>query len=1268
MKRMLTVSTLLFGALIMTQTDSFANSSPDWENPAVFGINKQAPHSTLMPYTSDKKAEKLDRTASTYYQSLNGDWKFNWASDPDSRPVDFYKPDFDVSDWDEIPVPSNWQMHGYGVPLYTNMAYPFKKDPPFVMGTPPTHFTNYKDRNPVGSYRRTFKVPGRWDDKKISILFDGVDSAFYLWVNGKKVGYSQDSRTVAEFNITDFLQEGENTLAVEVYRYCDGSYLEDQDFWRLSGIFRSVYLQATPKLHIRDFFVHTDLDADYKDAILRIDAEVINDSDSEAAPPTLDVELIEKAKPWLMIVPSKQTLVSDTAAAQATSIPAGEKAEYAFSTALANPKKWSAEIPNLYTLVLTLKDDKGKTIEAVSCNVGFRKSEIKGGQLLVNGQPIYIKGVNRHEHDPYTAHTISREGMIQDIMLMKQNNVNTVRTCHYPNMPEWYDLCDEYGLYIIDEANIESHGMGYGPESLAKQPEWKDAHMARQIAMVERDKNHPCVIIWSLGNEAGDGPNFEATSAWTKQRDPSRPIHYEQAGQKPHTDIVCPMYATIDWLTRYAEKEQTRPLILCEYEHAMGNSMGNMHDYWVTIEKYKHLQGGSIWDWVDQGLRKTPDPVTTLKESKANLTATVQGSIADGGLLGYLEFEDAPALDITGKALTLEAWIKPAAGDQIDHQPIIAKGDHQYSLKISGRQLQFFVYSDTWNTLNADLPADWAGQWHQVAATYDGNTMTLYIDGKPVNSRAFSKPMTSCTLPVGVGFNPEDPSRRFNGLIKKARIYNAALSPEQLNKADAAIADAAVLWLDVDAVKPVTSKQDDSWFWAYGGDFGDQPNDNNFCMNGVVQPDRKPNPHMYEMKKAYQNISVQPEDLANGTVRIQNKYFFKTTDFVDLLWNVTKDGVVIEKGSLGTISIAPQETKVVTIPFEKPMGTPGSEYHLTIQFVLNSNQPWAKKDHLMAWDQLQLPVKTAAVPVANLSEMPSLTVSDTAEQAVVKGADFTVTFDKTGGVLSGWTYNDTQLMAAPLKPNFWRAMTDNDRGNRMHERCAVWKKAGPDATVESVTVKQIKPQAVQVTVAMKPAAGTLLKTAYTVYGSGDVLVDNTLQIGEGLPELPRIGMQMEMPGQFSTMHWFGCGPQESYWDRKTGYPVGIYSEDVYHPEHVYARPQENGNKSDVRWAAWVNQKGTGLIAIGQPLINASAWHYTMADLEKAKHINELPARETITVNIDLGQTGVAGDNSWGARAHKQYTLWPDKTYQWQVRLCPVSKSAEDVVNQTLPAL
>ncbi len=1072
MKQTIMFSTLLFGILMTSLPPIFADAVPDWENPEVFEINKEKPHCTLMPYARKNKAINNDRSGSTWHKSLNGMWKFNWSPDPDHRPADFYQTDYDVSQWDRITVPSNWQLQGFGIPLYTNIKYPFKRNPPTVMETPPSQFTNFDARNPVGSYRTTFTVPSKWREKEIFIVFDGVDSAFYLWVNGKKVGYSQDSRTPAEFNLTDYLRDGENTLAAEVYRYCDGSYLEDQDFWRLSGIYRNVYLYAAPKLHIQDFFVHTGLDDEYKDATLKIDAKVINYGQADAAGSVLEVSLLEKNK-WLFgLFSSQKKVIKATAKAASDTVPGGGTVDFSYSGKLTDPKKWSAEAPNLYTLVLTLKDAKGKVIEMASCNVGFRTSEIKGGQLLVNGQPIYIKGVNRHEHDPDTGHTLTRESMIRDILLMKQNNVNTVRTSHYPNVPEWYELCDEYGLYVFDEANIESHGMGYGPKSLAKQPEWKAAHLARTIAMVERDKNHPSVIVWSLGNEAGDGANMEATSAWIKQRDPSRPVQSEQAGRKPHTDIVCPMYATIDRIVKYASQKQDRPLILCEYEHAMGNSLGNMSDYWTAIEQYKHLQGGSIWDWVDQGLRKK---------------------------------------DANGKE-----------------------------------------------------------------------------------------------------------------------------------------------------------------FWAYGGDYGDIPNDGNFCCNGLVQPDRKPNPHLFEMKKAYQEIKVHAEDLAAGKVKIQNKYYFIPTDFVNALWELTENGNVIQNGSLGAISVRPQETKVVTVPFKKPKINPGSEYHLKLTFILNSQTPWAKKGHPVAWDQFKLPFKANPAPAAALDSMPKLTLDDSKTSVTVKGEDFAVTFDKSRGVMTNWTFKNTELMASSLTPNFWRTPTDNDNGSKMAERCGIWKNAGLNCKVTAFDVKQNSPQAVIIHVKLELAAkGSTLSTLYTVYGSGDILLNNTLTPGKDLPELPRIGMQMEMPGQFAHMSWFGRGPQESYCDRKTGYALGLYEENVYQPEHIYVRPQETGNKTDVRWAAWTNKKGVGLLAVGEPTINASAWPYSMADLEKARHINELPKQKTITVNIDHMQMGLAGDNSWGARPHQQYMLWANKPYNWEIRLCPVKnvkKESKKVLGQTLPQL
>ena len=630
----------------------------DWENPEMVGRNKEPGHCTLTPFGDAESAMCGKRESSQYYKSLNGMWKFNWVIKPAERPMDFYKVGFDDSGWKEIDVPSNWEMRGYGRPIYINAGYPFPRKPPYIDN----------DYNPVGSYRTTFTIPEEWEGREVFVHFDGVMSAFYLWVNGKSVGYSQDSMTPAEFNITRYLRKGENVLAAEVYRWCDGSYLEDQDTWRLSGIYRDVYLFSTPKLHLRDFFVRSELDENYKDAKLMVTAKVKNYSDRKAGGAEVELKLLDAE--------TKEPILAEVKARADGSIAAGEEREINIEADVSEPKKWSAEEPHLYIVLLTLKDSGGEMLEVERCNFGFRKVELKGGQLLVNGKAIYIKGVDRHEHDPDEGRAIRCSLMMKDIKLLKQNNINTVRTSHYPDKPAWYDLCDKFGIYLIDEANIESHGMGHHKNPIANDPKWKKAHMERVMRVVERDKNHPSVIIWSLGNEAGDGTNFEAASEWAHNRDKSRLVQYEPGREKPYTDIVCPMYSSITYIRRYAREERNRPLIMCEYAHAMGNSVGNLQDYWDVIEEYKHLQGGCIWDWADQGLRKK---------------------------------------DANGKE-----------------------------------------------------------------------------------------------------------------------------------------------------------------FWAYGGDYGEKKHDGNFCCNGIVMPDRKPNPSLYEVKKVYQNIKVKEVDLAEGKMFVHNKYIFKS--------------------------------------------------------------------------------------------------------------------------------------------------------------------------------------------------------------------------------------------------------------------------------------------------------------------------------------------------------------------------------------------------------
>ena len=587
---------LAFTSALMTGTVSAAEvAARDWENPQLTGINNEAPHATMVVCPDAKTARGIgvvqnsERVKSPLYRSLNGDWKYHYSSNQLARVPDFWLPGFDDSQWGTIPVPANVEIEGRGIPIYANSQYPWtwhgvNPAPPVVPPDDPN--------NTVNSYRREFELPKDWNGRRVLVTFDGVNSFFYLWVNGQKVGMGKDARTPVEFDLTKFVKPGKNLIAVENFRWCDGSYLEDQDFWRMSGIFRDVYLWSPPAVHIRDFEVETRLDERCQDAEFCVTTKVRDLSGSSRDVMVEAALLDEKGEnvfpPFFVGQPTEAN---------------GEK-NFNLAAKVLNPKKWTAETPNLYKLLLTLKDSSGKVLEVIPASVGFRKVEIKNGDLLVNGQRILIKGVNRHEFDPDRGQTITVESMVKDIQVMKEHNINTVRCCHYPNQPAWYDLCDQYGIYLIDEANIESHGMGYGPETLAKDPQFAAAHLDRTVRMVERDKNHASVIIWSLGNEAGFGPNFEATSDWIHQRDSSRPVHYEQAGHNKYTDIVCPMYPRPGTLAHYAATSQTRPFIMCEYEHAMGNSSGDMWSYWSQIYSKPYLQGGCIWDWVDQGLRQ----------------------------------------------------------------------------------------------------------------------------------------------------------------------------------------------------------------------------------------------------------------------------------------------------------------------------------------------------------------------------------------------------------------------------------------------------------------------------------------------------------------------------------------------------------------------------------------------------------------------------------------------------------------------------------------
>ncbi|MCX6898530.1 MAG: DUF4981 domain-containing protein [Verrucomicrobia bacterium] len=1031
----------------------------DWQNPKLTGLNNEPPHATMVvcPDAATARAVELavnaERVKSPVYRSLNGDWKYHYSKNQTARVPDFWKPDFNDATWKTIPVPANVEMQGYGVPIYVNIRYPWCKPwtPPIVPGDDPN--------NTVNSYRRAFETPKDWASRRVFITFDGVNSFFYLWINGERVGMGKDSRTPVEFDITKFVKPGKNLLAVENFRWCDGSYLEDQDFWRMSGIFRDVYLWSAPSVRVRDFEVKTELDAQYRDGELKVAVQLRN-AGAQAVAATVEATLLDAAGKAVAAPVAK------------IEVAAGKETKVELSAKLANPLKWSAETPNLYKLLLTLKDAAGKPLEVIPWNVGFRKVEIRDGNLLVNGKRVLFKGVNRHEFDPDRGQAITTESMVRDIFVMKQHNINAVRTAHYPNQPAWYDLCDRYGLYLIDEANIESHGMGYGKESLAKDSEWLDAHLDRTIRMVERDKNHPSVIVWSLGNEAGDGPNFEATSAWIHKRDAGRPVHYERAELRPHTDIVCPMYPPPPQLGEYASKPQTRPYIMCEYAHAMGNSSGGVWAYWKQIYEKPHLQGAYVWDWVDQGIRQ-----------------------------------------------------------------------------------------------------------------------------------------------------PQDRKQR-------------------------------------DTVSKV--RPGEKFFWAYGGDFGpaDVPSDDNFCCNGLVSPDRVPHPGLREIKHIYQFIHCKPLSLAGHAVEVKNFHdFTNLKDIAAGTWSVKADGKEIQSGSLLELDLAPGATKQLTIPVRPFKPQPGVEYFLELSFTLKRDFPWDKAGHELAWDEFKLP-DAAPVPSAVVDAMPVLKLAQDDARVTVGGKDFEIVFDKKAGTLKSWRHRGAELIATPLRPDFWRAPTDNDRGRKAEKSQGIWREAHADAQARSVTVEQKRSGravTVRVTLAL-PKADATWETDYTVSGCGDVVVDARFKPAKTkLPKLPRLGMQMTLPAGFSRIAWLGPGPQETYCDR-TDARFGLYR-GMVNEQFVadYTEPGESGNKVDVRWVALTNRAGAGLLAVGLPLLSVNALNHTTGDLQSAKHAFELPRRDTVTLNLDLKQQGVGGDNSWGAWPHEDDMI-PCQDYTYRFRLCPLDAS------------
>ena len=988
----------------------------EWHDLQVNEVNRYAVH------TSFPQANRL---------SLDGTWRFLWVEHADQRPTDFFRMDYDAKNWVDMPVPGVWELNGYGDPEYVNVGFAwrghFKNNPPEVP---------VKD-NHVGSYRRTITIPADWTGKQVIAHFGSVTSNIYLWVNGQYVGYAEDAKVAAEFDVTPYIHSGENLIAFQTFRWCDGSYHEDQDFWRLSGVGRSCYLYAQDKAeHIQDIRITPDLINNYKDGTLAVKIWAVGKSDARLT--LLDAAGKEVAsqtvKSWQESQPKQGGVVLH----------------------VNNPQKWTAETPYLYTL----KIEYGHQV--TTQRVGFRKVEIKDAQLLVNGKPIYIKGVNRHEMDPDGGYVVSRERMIQDLQLMKRFNINAVRTCHYPDDPLWYDLCDEYGIYLCAEANQESHGFLYQNPSPSKDSIFRQQIVERNQHNVAVNFNHPSVIIWSLGNETADSENFTAARQWILSQDQSRPIQYEPAGEGANTDIFCPMYM-IQWHCEgYAkDNRKQKPLIQCEYNHVMGNSGGGLKEYWDLVRKYPKFQGGFIWDFVDQAL---------------------------------------------------------------------------------------------------------------------------------------------------------------HGKDKQGRdIY------------------------------------------TYGGDYNKyDPSDNNFNCNGLVSPDRVPNPHMYETGYEYQNIWTEPVDITQGKLRIRNEYFFRDLSNYVMDWTLLCDGRVIRSGQVEQISCAPQGTVEVTLPLGNCDGA--GEYLLNVDYKLKNAEPLMQKGQTVAYQQLTVKPGTLALQDAT-AKLPSLKVKDSKRDTLLSVTNDAVNiqFNKVSGFMVRYTVADRQLLGegGVLRPNFWRALTDNDMGGQFQKDNKVWKNPTLNlVTFHAEKVKKPQPCVVVTAVYDMPDVKAQLTLTYHISGDGRIKVVEQLKTDKDAkqPDMARFGMVMQLPYEMERSAFYGRGPIENYGDRKLSQRIGIYNQTADEQFYPYIRPQENGLKSDVRWWNQTTAQGKGMRIEAVEPFSVSALHYAIEDLDEPKpakgqrHSTQVPKSKYTNLCIDGAHTGVGGANSWsnwGLALPKYRVPYQDRTFTFQ---------------------
>lgn len=1305
----------------------------------VYGINTE-PASTFattnVVYDSVDKAIKgakdYDKAASKYVQFLTGkdqaDWSLvvlqNQALAQGDAYKNFYKTDYKATtnDWKtNLQLPCSWTRQGFDFSIYTNVTMPWQSKYDSNVSAPNAP-ANY---NPVGLYRKTFKVT---DDMKaangrVYLSFQGVESSYYVYVNGKEVGYSEDSYSPHSFDITDYLTTdgSDNLLAVEVHKFCDSTWMEDQDMYYDGGIFRDVYLYSAPLVHIQDYKVETDLDENYENATMKLNVTVANASKAAAEGYKVDVRLYDQDGKMFV---NDMTMDLDT-------VPAADgdtdgSVSTAGSKLVLSPELWSAETPNLYTMVLSLYDSKtGTYMGSVSQQLGFREIEFTKSEvdtngnrittdseykpITINGKQLLLKGTNRHDTDPEYGKYVPHETQEEDIKLMKQYNLNALRTSHYSNDEYLYYLCDKYGIYVMGETNLESHALMDQGE---KQVNFKNLAMDRTVTAFNRLKNRTSIVMWSTGNE-----NYYSSSAsyangmfydliwYFKNNDSTRPIHSESSDGNNGTDMRSNMYPSVD--TLYSRAAANMPYVLCEYDHAMGNAVGNLKEYWDAIRSSDNMLGGFIWDWVDQSrilsLDNLPQSyVVTEKKDGVVGSASISsvdenpdsGALTGKSANGYALFESDKyneALSGSGKSFTVEVICKPES-DGAD-KVLIAKGDYQFALKTnSSKQLEFFAYyNNNWNSVTAKKPDNWVGNWHQVVATYDKGAIKIYCDGELVGSGNGNTTIASSSVALGVGCSADN-GRTFDGEISMGRVYSRALSLEEINAQNSTTpaitekSDDVLLWADFagltvdesskpydyyaekDAHANLYSDEIKGNFYGYGGDSGESPNDNSFCVNGLVSPDRDVQPELYEVKYQYQSVWFSTDDsmLLGETIDVYNENNFLNLNDFDVKWTLTEDGKEIGSGKLSAedTNIAGRESGSIKVPYRASMPEEkkaGAEYYLNLSVQLKEDTEWAKAGHEVAYEQFQIPAEVTKVePTINTN----VTVDDSAEDVIkVSGTDFSFEVEKATGTLKNYVYKGETLLTSGPVPNYWRGILNNDNGNYDGN----WKNVNKNVTASDIAVgtNDAGQKTIRVTLASASQANLKQTMVYKVDGSGAVTVDATVDAtGTSLGRYIRIGTVMELPEGYENVEWYGNGPVEAMWDREDFATVGRYSNTVSGMFYPYLDTQDTGTVTGVKWISVTNPSAKSAMAIAATdTVEASALHFTVDDLDQAQHPYELTKLDSTILTVNYRSQGT-GNKSCGQDTLSAYLLPNNKAYTYEYTMVPYTTNDSDPMDVT----